>query len=457
MCEIFMKKRRISISTTHIILFGFLITILAGAILLSLPISSASGVATSFIDALFTATTSTCVTGLVVVPTVTYWSVFGQVVILLLIQIGGLGVITIMSGIMMLLNRKMGIGDRLLLQDAFNLNSLEGLMRFVKRVLLGTFVIEGIGALLYMIVFIPQFGARGIWISIFTSVSAFCNAGIDIIAENSLCDYALNPIINAVTAGLIVMGGIGYIVWWDVIRVFKLSQKRKVKFFRDLTLHSKIAISTTLFLVLFGAALVFAFEYNNPQTMKDYTLLQKIQASLFQSVTTRTAGFATLPQENLTNSTAIVCLLLMFIGGSPVGTAGGIKTVTFVVIFCSAISSIRNKEDTELFGRRLSKQAVSKAVAVAAMSFAIMFVSTVLLSAVTNASALDVFYETVSATATVGLTRNLTMSLNNIGRLIIIVTMYFGRVGPISLALAFNNKKQNQNMVRNPIEEISVG
>ena len=452
-----MRKQRPLVSTTHIILLSFLIAILIGALLLSLPISSANGKATPFLDALFTATTSTCVTGLVVTPTVSSWSVFGQVVILILIQIGGLGVITIMSGLMILLHKKMGIGDRLLLQDAFNLNSLSGLVRFVKRVVGGTLIIEGIGALLYMTVFIPEFGLMGIWISVFTSVSAFCNAGIDIIAENSLCDYALNPIINIVTCALIVLGGIGYIVWWDVLRVLKQADKKKVKFFRDLTLHSKIAITATLLLIFVGAALIFAFEYNNPQTIKDYTLLQKVEVSLFQSVTTRTAGFATIPQENLTNASSVVCLLLMFIGGSPVGTAGGIKTVTFAVLIASAFASIRNKEDTDLFGRRLTKQAVSKAVAVTCMSFIIMFVSTVLLSAVTDANALDIVYETVSATATVGLTRNLTASLDSIGKLIIIITMYLGRVGPITLAVAFKRSKDNQNIVRNPIEEISVG
>ena len=453
----FMKKQRPLVSTTHIILLSFLIAILIGALLLSLPISSAEGKPTAFLDALFTATTSTCVTGLVVTPTVSSWSVFGQVVILILIQIGGLGVITIMSGLMILLHKKMGIGDRLLLQDAFNLNSLSGLVRFVKKVVSGTFIIEGIGALLYMIVFIPQFGAKGVWISVFTSISAFCNAGIDIIAENSLCDYALNPIINIVTSSLIILGGIGYIVWWDVLRVLRLRRTKKVRFFRDLTLHSKIAVTATLILILAGAVLIFAFEYNNPQTIKDYTLLQKIEVSLFQSVTTRTAGFATVPQENLTNASAFVCLLLMFIGGSPVGTAGGIKTVTFAVLVASAFASVRNKENTEVFGRQLTKQAVSKAVAVTCMSFIIMFTSTVFLSAVTEANALDLIYETVSATATVGLTRNFTASLSSIGKLIIIVTMYLGRVGPISLAVAFKRGKDNQNIIRNPIEEISVG
>ncbi len=452
-----MRKQWIRASTTHIILLSFLIAILIGALLLSLPISSADGKAKPFLDALFTATTSTCVTGLVVTPTVSSWSIFGQAVILILIQIGGLGVITIMSGLMILLHKKMGIGDRMLFQDAFNLNSLSGLVRFVKKVVGGTFIIEGIGALLYMIVFIPQFGAKGVWISVFTSISAFCNAGIDIIAENSLCDYALNPIINIVTSSLIILGGIGYIVWLDALRVLRLRRTKKVRFFRDLTLHSKIAVTATLTLILTGAVLIFAFEYNNPQTIKDYTLLQKIEVSLFQSVTTRTAGFATVPQENLTNASAFVCLLLMFIGGSPVGTAGGIKTVTFAVLVASAFASVRNKEKTEVFDRQLTKQAVSRAVAVTCMSFIIMFTSTVFLSAVTEANALDLIYETVSATATVGLTRNFTASLSSIGKIIIIVTMYLGRVGPISLAVAFKRSKDNQNIIRNPIEEISVG
>lgn len=452
-----MKKQQFSISTTHIILLSFVIVILMGTVLLSLPISSADGKATSLLDALFTATTSTCVTGLVVVPTVSSWSIFGQIVILILIQIGGLGVITIMSGVMILLHKKMGIDDRLLLQDAFNLNSLSGLVRFVKKVLIGTLIIEGFGALIYTTVFVPEFGVKGIWISVFTSISAFCNAGIDIIAENSLCNYALNPIINIVTCTLIILGGIGYIVWWDVLRVLQQARTKKVKLFRDLTLHSKIAITTTLILIFAGAALIFAFEYNNPLTMSNYTLLQKIEVSIFQSVTTRTAGFATLPQENLTNAASIVCLLLMFIGGSSVGTAGGIKTVTFAIIIVSALSTIQNKEDTELFGRQITKKAVSKAIAVTCMSFITMFISTVLLSAVTNASVLDIFYETVSATATVGLTRNLTASLNSMGKLIIIVTMYLGRVGPISLAIAFNRNKENQAIVKNPIEQVSVG
>ena len=448
-----MSNTKCLLSTTQIIMLSFLVVILGGSLLLSLPISSANGDAVPYLDALFTATTATCVTGLVTLPTVTTWSVFGQAVILVLIQVGGLGVITMMSALMILLHKRMGIGDRLLLQDAFNLNSLSGIVRFVKRVLLGTFLVEGIGALFYMIVFIPEFGPRGIWISVFTSISAFCNAGIDIIAENSLCSYATNPLINVVTGLLIILSGIGYVVWWDVMGL----AENKRRGFRNLTLHSKIAIATTSVLILGGGILILIFEYNNPLTIGKLSVFDKIQVSLFQSVTTRTAGFATVPQQDLTNASSILCLLLMFIGGSPVGTAGGIKTVTIAVLVASAIATIQNKQDVSMFNRNISKQAVNKAVAVSMMSFAILFTSTILLSAVSNADALDILFETVSATATVGLTRNLTPYLTAAGKMIIIGTMYLGRVGPISLALALNSGKKHQNIIKNPTEEISVG
>ena len=452
-----MMKKKFSLSTTQTIMLSFFCVILLGSLLLMLPISSADGKAVPYLDALFTATTATCVTGLVTVPTVTTWSIFGQVVILVLIQIGGLGVITILSSVMILLHKRMGIGNRLLLQDAFNLNSLSGIVRFVKKVMLGTFLVEGIGALLYMTVFVPEFGLKGIWISVFTAISAFCNAGIDIIGENSLCDYATNPIINAVTSLLIIFSGIGYIVWWDVLQTVKKSAGKPRKFFKHLSLHSKIAIVTTLILIFGGGLLIFLFEYRNPATIGEMSLWDKIQVSLFQSITTRTAGFASIPQQELTNGSSILCLLLMFIGGSPVGTAGGIKTVTFAVLAVSALATIQSKNETTLFQRNISKQAINKAIAVTAMSFGILFVSTLLLSAVTDADSLDILFETVSATATVGLSRNLTAQLNSAGKAIIIATMYLGRVGPISLALALNSRKKIQNIITNPTEEISVG
>jgi len=397
------------------------------------------------------------VTGLVTLPVASTFSVFGQAVILILIQIGGLGVITIISGFMLMLNRKMGIGDRLLIQDAFNLNTMSGLAKFVKSVMLGTFIVEGIGALLYMTVFVPEFGARGIWVAVFNSISAFCNAGIDIIGENSLIDYATNPIINATTSMLIIVGGIGSIVWWDIISVLKTRTRKNRRVFRHLTLHTKIAIVATLILIFGGAALVFACEYNNPQTIANLSLFDKLQVSFFQSITTRTAGFASIPQENLMGATSIVSIVLMIIGGSPVGTAGGIKTVTVAVLLCSAFSTIKGKNDASLFGRRVSSDSIRKAVAVVTMFSAVMIISTVLLSALSDAPVIDVIYECVSATATVGLSRGFTGTLNMAGKLVVIATMYFGRIGPISLAIALGGKNENRNIVSDPIEEISIG
>ncbi len=445
------------LTAPQLILLAFLSLIIIGSLLLWLPISSADGKSVSFTDAFFTSSTSVCVTGLVTLPTVSAWSVFGKVVILLLIQIGGLGVITVMAELMILVHRKIGIADRMLIQDSFNLNTTSGIVKFTKKVVFGTLAVESVGALLYMTVFVPDFGIKGVWYSVFNSVSAFCNAGIDIISENSLCGYALNPIINIVTCLLIILGGIGYIVWWDVVRVIKKRTKQKIKLWSSLTLHSKIALFTTAVLIVTGAVCFYIFEYGNPETMKGLPVRDRILLSLFQSVTTRTAGFATVPQQNLTVSSSVLSLLLMFIGGSPVGTAGGIKTVTFAVLAASAVSVIKNKNDVNMFGRRISISAVRKASAVAAVSFMIAFLSSLLLSCVTNAPALDIFYETVSASATVGLSRNLTSSLNTAGKFIIAFTMYLGRVGPISLAIAITGKTKNENIVKNPFEEISLG
>jgi len=451
------KNLRYHFSTTQIIMLSFLILILVGSVLLAMPFSAVDGKAVPYIDALFTATTSVCVTGLVTVSTMSAWSIWGQMIILLLIQIGGLGVITIISMFMINLHKKIGLGDRMLIQAAFNLNTMSGLVKFVKKVVLGTFIVEGVGALLYMLVFVPDFGVRGVWISIFNAVSAFCNAGMDVLSENSLCEYALNPMVNIVTCLLIILGGIGYIVWWDVVRVLRNLKRQGLRCFKGLTLQSKLALCMTVFLILGGAVLIFIFEYNNPLTMAGCSILDRIQLSMFQSVTTRTAGFATIPQQNLTNASSIISLLLMFIGGSPAGTAGGIKTVTMAVLVASAFASIRNKNEVAFFNRTIPKEAISKSVAIMSMSFATAFVATVLLSAVTDVPALDVMYETVSATATVGLSRGLTAALNIWGKIIIIITMYLGRIGPISLAIAFSMRKEKSNIINNPIEDIVVG
>lgn len=450
-------KKVKKINPPLLVLIGFFSVIILGSLLLYLPVSSA-GVKIKYIDALFTAVTSTCVTGLVTVPTVSTYSTFGHIVILLLIQIGGLGVITVISGFLISFNKKLGFSDRLIIQESFNLNTFSGIVKFVRKVVIGTFTVEGIGALCYMTVFIPQFGLKGIWISVFNSVSAFCNAGIDIISQNSLVDYYNNPIINIVTELLIIFGGLGFIVWWDLIRVIKDKFKNhKLKVFKRLTLQSKLVIISTLFFIISGAVLIFAAEYNNDLTIGKFSLWDKIQASIFQSVTTRTAGFATIPQQNLSNAASAVCLLLMFIGGSPVGTAGGIKTVTIAVIFLAAKAVINGKKDVCAFGRKISETAVRKAAAVFFFLFATVFVSTVFLSFLCNADFLDIVFETVSAAATVGLSRNLTSTLQWAAKLVLCFTMYFGRVGPISIAVAFGKKAKNGNSVKDPAEELNIG
>ena len=450
-------RRKFILSTTQIILLSFFVVIFIGSILLCLPISSKNGESVSYLDALFTSATSTCVTGLVTLPTYSTWSIFGQIVILVLIQSGGLGAVAFMSLFFIMVHKKLNLKDSQLIQEAFNLNSMSGLKMFIKKVFIWTFSIELIGAILYMIVFVPDFGINGIWISIFTSISAFCNAGLDIIGDVSLCDYASNPLINSVTSLLIVFGGLGFVVWWDIVRVIKEFRKKNIGCLRMLTLHSKIVLSATFSLIIFGALFILLFEYNNPLTLEKYNLFDKIQISLFQSITTRTAGFATLPQENLTNASVLICMLLMFIGGSPVGTAGGIKTITFVSLLAVAIALIRNKRDVVIFKRNLATEITRKAIAVTFMSFIIVFVSTVLLSLTMDNSITDILYETISATSTVGLSRNLTFSLNNIGKIIIIITMYLGRVGPISLAIAFKSKKSEPDLVKYPTENISIG
>lgn len=451
-----MKKTN-GLSTTQTIMLAFLFAIVGGSLLLALPVSAADGSAVPYIDALFTAVTSVCVTGLVTVPTVSTWSAFGQAVILLLIQIGGLGVVTVMIFVMLSIHRKLGLGEKMLIQEAFNLNTMAGLNAFTKKVFAGTLIVEAAGALLYMTVFVPAYGARGIWISVFNSVSAFCNAGMDILSENSLCEYAAVPTVTAVTSALIILGGIGFVVWWDVLNALKNIRAQGRRCFTGLTLHSKIALSSTAILLLAGTLLFFLFEHDNPATFGGAPLMQKISSAFFQSVTTRTAGFAMVPQQNLSDESALISLLLMFIGGSPTGTAGGIKTVTAAVLFASAVSTISGRKDAVMFQRTVLKSSVSKALAVLSFSFIVTFLSALLLMTVTGADLLDVLYETVSATGTVGLSRNLTPSLNLSGKLIVIAAMYAGRVGPISLFIAFNQKSKIGNIVKEPSEQISVG
>jgi len=449
-----MKKILKPLNSIQIIMLGFMAMIFAGSLLLSLPISVASGESVPYIDALFTATTAACVTGLVTVPTFSTWSIFGQIVILVLIQIGGLGVITVVAGFMIALKKKINVSNRILISESFNLSSFSGIVKFVKKVITITFIVEAIGALAYMTVFIPEYGLKGIWISVFNSVSAFCNAGLDIIGENSLCNYVKNPLVNITTMLLIIFGGMGFVVWRDIIKLLK---DKKRTGWRFLSLHSKIVLSTTAFLIFFGAFLFFIFEYNNPGTMKSFSVSEKIMASIFQSVTTRTAGYATLPQENFTDASAFVSILLMFIGGSPAGTAGGVKTVTVFVLVAAALSVVRNKRTIDVYNRQISVELVRKSVAVFFYSCAVVIISAILILYFSDGSFLDVLYETVSAGATVGFTRNLTSKLDVVSKAVLILTMYFGRLGPISLAFAFATSKAGENVVVNPTEDINIG
>jgi len=449
-----MKKRKKTFSSVQIILLGFFGLVLLGSFVLSLPISSQNGQPVPYIDALFTATTSVCVTGLVTVPTAFAWSVFGQAVILVLIQIGGLGVVTVMAAFMISLKKKMGMDDRILISDSFNLSSMDGIAVFVKKVLALTFTIEGIGALLYMTVFIPEFGLTGIWFGIFHSVSAFCNAGIDLLGSASLCPYVLNPVVNFTTMFLIISGGLGFVVWFDIFENLRHKRRRGIRF---LSLHSKIVLSVTTVLLIGGGIVYFLLECNNPLTIGNYSFGEKAMVSLFQSVTTRTAGFATIPQENLTGGSSFLSLLLMFVGGSPAGTAGGVKTVTLFVLFMTTLAVIRSKRTVDVFHRQISLEIAKKALAVFLFSMLVVIGSTFLLLVVQGGDLMDILYETVSATATVGLTRNYTGGLNFFGKMIIILTMYFGRVGPISLAFAFSTDKRRENSVVNPQEDVIVG
>ncbi len=455
-----LKKKR-ELSTAQIIALGFLIAILAGSVILCLPICSAQGTWTPYIDALFTSASSVCVTGMTVLNTATYWSLFGQVVILLLIQCGGLGIITFVTFIMVLVGRKVSLSDRLLLEDAFNLNTLRGLLRFLKKVLKGTLLIEGIGALCYMLIFVPEYGMKGIWYAVFHSVSAFCNAGMDILTNRTMMDYVTHPWMNLVTMVLTIIGGIGFIVWWDVLRVIKEIRNADVApqfFFRRMKLHTKLVLCTTAVLIVGGAVLILAFEYSNPDTLGALSFGEKLMAAFFQSVTYRTTGFVTIPQGALRDGTILIGSVLMLIGGSPVGTASGIKTTTVAIAFLTIVATVRGKERVTVFNRTIPERTSRKAVSVVLIFCSILLFMIILMSVIEPGNLKDVAFETVGAFSTVGISSGYTGSLSMAGRIVILICMYIGRVGPISMALAFDFKKDKRKyQIRYPEEDITIG
>lgn len=453
------KNKKQGFITTYILAGGFLLLIVLGAALLSLPFSAAPGVRVNLSDALFTATTSVCVTGLVTVPTFSTWSFFGQGVILVLVQLGGLGVISFMVLFMQLLGNRLSLRETQLIKDAYNLDTNRGMKIMVRKIFLGSFLIEGIGAVLYSFVFVPRFGLSGIWKSIFNAVSAFCNAGMDILGPDSLMLYRGNLAVNIITMCLIILGGIGFPVWFiiaDKIKEFYRDKVSLKKIIMSLPVYVKAVFLTTVVLIFGGALVIFIMEYTNERTLGNLPFGEKVLASLFQSVTTRTAGFFTVPQEGLRRCTVIVCCILMFIGGSPSGTAGGIKTTTILIIIASLFSGLSERNDTEIFRRKINADTVRKATSVFSLSFIIMIISLTAFCAVQPGAFEDCLYEVASAIGTVGLSRNLTSALTLPAKLIIIATMYLGRIGPISLALFFNTKK-NVNLITYPECKMPIG
>ena len=436
-------ERGVSLSAVHWIPLSFFAAILVGTMLLCLPFATAAGRHTSLLTALFTSTTSVCVTGLVVVDTYIHWSLFGKIVILLLIQLGGLGIITVMSTLMLVLGRKFSLSDRTLLSETFGLSTRRGLLRFLRRVVTGTFLMEGIGAALYAVRFIPRFGViKGIWYAVFHAVSAFCNAGIDILSADSLCAYAADGYFLCVTMALIVAGGLGYVVWFDLADSLSTLLHPKDPTRRGklrLSEHTALVLRITAALIVVGALFVFLAERNNPETIGSMPTAQAILNSLFQSVTFRTAGFATVPQQSLTDISCLVGYVWMFIGGSPVGTAGGVKTVTVFIVIWNAVCYIRHRDSTAIFRRRISEDMIRKASAIVIVSLQASLLFSALLAAVSGAPLRDALYEIFSALATVGLSRALTPTLGALARVIVILCMYSGRIGPISMALFFAN------------------
>lgn len=458
-----MKKRKsIRWNTLRITALGFLGVIFSGAVLLWLPVSNVQPIA--FPDALFTAVSAVCVTGLVTIVPASQFTVFGKAVLLVLIQIGGLGVIACASLFFFLLHRRLELRERIVLQEAYGAQRLGGIVGMVKKVIAGTLMVEGAGAALYAFQFVPEYGVlRGVWFSVFHAVSAFCNAGIDILGENSLADYAVNPVVNVTTMLLIILSGIGFTVWFDVIRSVReaFRQEAPVRWrFGRLKLHSKLAIITTAVLLIGGAVFIFIAEYGNPETIGGMNAGQKLMASMFQSVTTRTAGFYTFSQGALHEESKLFCAILMFIGGSPGGTAGGVKTTTFAMLFLACVTFARGGNDTECMGRKITTANFRTGFCVVMVAFAVFITGTIAILGIEpdSVATVDVLYETASAVGTVGLTADLTPGLSRASQIVLMLMMYMGRLGPLTLVLTFAGKTHPRDKVRSlPKEQIMVG
>ncbi len=445
-----------SMEPVQVMVIGFGAVILFGALVLNLPISTQSGESIGFLNALFTSTSAVCVTGLVVVDTSTYWSEFGQFVIITLIQTGGLGFMTIATMFALLARKRINLRERLLIQESLNQKDLSGLVKLTRYIIMMTITIEAIGALLLSIVYIPELGlAKGIWYSVFHSISAFCNAGFDLMGSiggeySSLTSFVDNVLINVVICGLIILGGIGFPVLLDVINNKKYSR---------LNIHSKIVINTTLILIAMGFAFIFIAEFSNQDTLGSLTLKEKLLSSVFQSVTLRTAGYNTIDLTLLSESTLFLMITLMLIGASPASTGGGLKTTTIATLFLAVKSFILGKEDIEIFQRRISDTTVKKSLGIFFIGVLISLVGTLALNIVNpEFTLLESGFEVISAFATVGLSIGSTPTLNSGGKLIIMILMFLGRVGSLTIFMALISKNSKvKSKIRYAEGKIIVG
>ena len=439
------KKKHMT--SFQLIIMGFAGVILLGTVLLMLPFSSAEKVITPFHEALFTATSAVCVTGLVVKDTGSYWSLAGQTIILALIQTGGLGVVTVAASVSLLSGKKISLMQRSTMQNAISAPKVGGIVRLTRFILKGTFLIEAAGALLLLPVFLVDFGKKGIWMSIFHSISAFCNAGFDILGTDSsmfpsLTGYSGNILINLVIMLLIITGGIGFLTW-DDIYTNKLNFKRY-------RMQSKIILMTTACLILFPTVFFYICDLTNLPMGK------RLLAAAFQSVTTRTAGFNTINISEMSEASKAVMILLMLIGGSPGSTAGGMKTTTFSVLILNAIATFRSQENAGAFGRRLEYHVIKNAATIAMLYFALFFGGGIAISVYEGLPLLDCLYEAASAVGTVGLTLGITPELHVFSQVVLIILMYLGRVGGLTLIYAVFSGR-NKGNAKLPLEKITVG
>ena len=445
MADLIHKKRHLT--SFQIITLGFAGVILVGALILMLPISTKSGVVTPFNEALFTSTSAVCVTGLVVQDTAIYWSAFGQSIILVLIQIGGLGVITVAASFALLSGRKISLMQRSTMQEAISAPKVGGIVRLTGFVLKLTFLIELIGALVMMPTFINDFGAKGIWMAFFHSISAFCNAGFDIMGAEgaeyaSLTSYAANPVINITVMALIVIGGIGFLTWEDIV-----TNKYHFKKYR---MQSKVILVTTGILILLPALFFYFVDFANLSGE------ERVFISLFQAVTPRTAGFNTADLTLMTGAGQAIIIALMLVGGSPGSTAGGMKTTTIAVLFANLLASFRRKEDAQLFGRRIDGKAVRNAATILMMYVMLFFSGAVIISVAEGLPIGTCLFETASAVGTVGLTLGITPSLGGVSQIVLMILMFLGRVGGLTLIYAALSGT-HKNLSKLPQERITVG